>query len=134
MERCRGAPCFGGLGFGLELREFGHLRERVDVGPHVPVRMISEAYPPLWVTRWRWSGRPAVVNHLDGDGVVDEHDLDQGLGRAVARLGDGGAGPPRRGCAEGRRAPVPGLRRQQRRSRKTTRSRGRPRGPRSAPN
>ena len=101
-ERYRGAPWLRGLsvglnelGFGLELRGSGPLCERVDMDPRVPVRIVADAYAPLCVARWRWSGRPAVFDHLDrnGDGVVDEHDLDQGLGRGVVLLRDEAAGP-----------------------------------------
>jgi hypothetical protein len=101
-DRYRGASWLRGLsvglgevGFGLELRGSAPLRERVDVDPRVLVRIVSEAYAPLCVARWRWSGRPAVFHHLDrnGDGVVDEHDLDRGLGRGVALLRDEAAGP-----------------------------------------
>ena len=101
-ERYRGAPWLRGLdvglsdlGFGLELRTSGRVRERMDVDPRVPVRILADAYAPLGVARWRWSGRSAVFDHLDrnGDGVVDEHDLDRGLGRGVELLRDEAAGP-----------------------------------------
>ena len=63
--------------------------------PRVPVRIVADAYAPLRVARWRWSGRPAVFDHLDtnGDGVVDEHDLDRGLGHGVSLLRDEAASP-----------------------------------------
>ena len=85
----------GELGFGLELRGSGHVSERVDIDPRVAVRMLSETHAPLSVARWRWSGRPDVFAQLDrnGDGVVDENDLDQGLGRGVVLLRDEAAGP-----------------------------------------
>jgi hypothetical protein len=100
--RYRGASWLRGLdvglsdrGYGLELRASGPVRERLDVDPRVPVRVLSEACAPHRVARWRWSGHPAVFDHLDSntDGVVDEHDLDRGLGRGVALLRDEAAGP-----------------------------------------
>ncbi len=101
-ELYRGAPWLRGLdvglsdlGYGLELRASGPVCERVDVDPRVPVRILAEAYAPLCVARWRWSGRPTVFDHLDcnGDGVVDEHDLVRGLGRGAALLRDEAVGP-----------------------------------------
>ena len=101
-ERYRGTPWLRGLdvglsdlGYGLELHTAGPVRERVDVDPRVPVRILTDAYAPLCVARWPWSGRPAVFDHLDRnkDGFVDEHDLDRDLGRGVALLRDEAAGP-----------------------------------------
>ena len=101
-ERHRGAPWLRGLGvsldelgYGLELRAPRPVRGRLNVDPRVPVRIISDAYAPHRVARWRWSGRPAVFDHLDtnGDGVVDEHDLDRGLGHGVSLLRDEAANP-----------------------------------------
>ena len=102
LERYRSAPWLRGLdvglrdtGYGLELRASGPVRERVDVDRRVPVRIISEAYAPLSIARWRWSGRPAVFDHLDtnGDGLVDEHDLDRALGHGASLLRDEAASP-----------------------------------------
>jgi hypothetical protein len=101
-ERHRGAPWLRGLsvglselGYGLELRAPSPVLGRVDVDPRVPVQIISGAHAPLRVARWRWSGRPAVFDHLDrnGDGVVDEHDLDHALGHGVSLLRDAAADP-----------------------------------------
>jgi hypothetical protein len=100
--RYRGAPWLRGLGvglsdlgYGLELRAPAPIRGCVDVDPRVPLRIVAGAYAPLGVARWRWSGRAAVFDHLDtnGDGVVDEHDLDRGLGRGIFLLRDEAAGP-----------------------------------------
>jgi hypothetical protein len=109
-ERYRGAPWLRGLGvglsdrgYGLELRASGPVRERVDVDPRVSVRILAEANSPFGVARWRWSGRPAVFDHLDrnGDGVVDEHDLDRGLGRGAGLIRDEAAGPLRADAWQG---------------------------------
>ena len=101
-ERYHGAPWLRGLdvglsdlGYGLELRASAPVRERMDVEPRVPFRVLAETNAPLCVARWRWSGRPAVFEHLDrnGDGVIDEHDLVRGLGRGAALLRDNTARP-----------------------------------------
>ena len=100
-ERYRGAPWLSGLGvglshlgYGLELRAAGAPRERLDVDRRVPVRIVADASAPLCIARWRWSGRPAVFDSLDRDkdGVVDEQDLERGLGRGAALLHDDAAG------------------------------------------
>ncbi len=83
------------LGFGLELRGWGHVGERVNIDARVPMRMLPDTHAPLSVARWRWNGRPDVFEHLDrdGDGVVDFQDLDRGLGGGIALLRDDRAGP-----------------------------------------
>ena len=105
-----GAPWLRGLsvglsevGYGLELRAPSPLLGRVNVAPRVPLRMISDTSAPLRVARWRWSGRPAVFDHLDrnGDGIVDEHDLDRALGHGVSLLRDAAADPLRADAWEG---------------------------------
>src|SRR5262249_43599152 len=62
---------------------------------HKRDRGVAGAYPPLGIARWRWSGRPALFDHLDlnRDGVVDEHHLERGLGRGVSLLRGEAAGP-----------------------------------------
>jgi hypothetical protein len=101
-ERHRGAPWLRGLsvglselGYGLELRAPSPVLGRMNVDPRVPLRIIADGHAPLRVARWRWSGRPAVFDHLDsnGDGVVDEHDLDRGLGHGVSLFHDAAARP-----------------------------------------
>ena len=113
-ESYRGAPWLRGLGvgltehgYGLEVRAAGRMREHLDAAAHgVPVRVLAAgADAPLRVARWRWSGRRAVFDHLDtnGDGVVDEHDLERGLGRGNALLRGEAAGPLGVGAWEGSR-------------------------------
>ena len=100
----RGEPWLRGLGiqdhsddgYGLELRvPDGRLLDPYGYGP-LPARLpVTHAYDPLSVARWRWSGHPGLFERLDynGNGVVDEHELEHGLGRGARLLRGDTSGP-----------------------------------------
>ncbi len=58
-------------------------------------RSASDAYIPLRMARWRWSGHPALFDLLDanGDAFVDEHELVRALGRGAELVRGHAAGP-----------------------------------------
>jgi hypothetical protein len=103
LLRCRGAPWLQGLGVGLHARGYGlELRTSAPI-PGLPrfVRgvplntVVVGAPPPLAMARWRWSGRPELFRALDTncDGVVDELDLENGLGSGAALVRGEGSAP-----------------------------------------
>jgi hypothetical protein len=103
--RARGAPWLRGLGVSFDARGYGlELRTATPV-PGVPRfihgvpvhAVIVGPPPPLQVPRWRWSGRPEVFHALDanGDGVVDEHELENALGTGAALVRGEGSAPLR---------------------------------------
>jgi len=72
-------------------------------GPLEPVALAR--YAPLYCARWRWSGHPDLFDVLDRDGnhVVDETELAEGLGRGLALILGDTAGPLSADAWEGNR-------------------------------
>ena len=110
-RRARGAPWLRGLGIGLAARGYGlELRTAAPV-PGVPrfvhgvpvQAVIVGSPPPLTVPRWRWSGRPELFQALDADcdGIVDEVDLENALGRGAALVRGEGSAPLRLAAWQG---------------------------------
>jgi hypothetical protein len=65
-------------------------------GAYGPSGLIAlERYAPLYCARWRWSGHPDLFDVLDLDGnhVVDENELREGLGQGLALARGETAGP-----------------------------------------
>ena len=84
------------LGQGLMPRATGLPQSYPPVYEPMPARVpVSDAFVPLRVARWRWSGHPNLFDLLDAnaDDFVDEHELARGLGRGALVLRGETSGP-----------------------------------------
>ena len=101
--RYRGAPWLRGLGIGPHARGYSvELRTSAPVAglprfvDGVPLHtVVVGSIQPLAVPRWRWSGRPELFHALDAncDGVVDELELENGLGTGAELVRGEGSTP-----------------------------------------